>query len=516
MMGYCNLENTYSGGYVFTLYASDFENTGDIIGKTHVGGLFGYAYSDATASYIQDSSSSASIKAEAMVGGLAGQLEYIQMNNCDNEGTTITATKYIIDGSNKYAYVGGYAGKGFIASNCTNTVDIDYTAGGSYVGGIMGYSVGSGTYDITGLKNEGKINGADYVGGIFGYSSANWTFSASGFENEGDITGNEYVGGIFGYMNCSMGAYSNPTATLTQFKNSGEVTATGSYVAGMMGYCNLENTYSGSYVFTLYASDFENTGDVTGKSYVGGLIGFAYSDNTDSCIRDSKSSANIKAEYYIGGLAGQLQNVQMDNCENTGSTVTATGYTTYKDSKCVFLGGFVGRAYIINNCTNTIDINYEGDANYVGGIAGHLYMWHSFTLTNLKNEGTVSGYNYVGGIFGYFQCYMDSLSSSASVTLTQFENSGIVKGNCYVGGSIGWFHSDAYAAWEHFTLYASDFMHSGEVWGGLYVGGWFGYGYTDSSDSIIQSSNATGNVQGTKWCGKYVGVVDNIQIDYIQ
>ena len=244
------------------------------------------------------------------------------------------------------------------------------------------------------------------------------------------------------------------------------------------------------------------------------MIGFAYSDNTDSCVRDSKSSANITAEYYIGGLAGMLQNIQMDSCENTGSTVTATGSITYQNKECVFLGGFVGRAYIINNCTNTIDIIYEGDANYVGGIAGHLYMWHSFSLKNLKNEGTVEGYNYVGGIFGYFQCYMDSWTAASTVTIEGFENSGIVKGNCYVGGSIGWFHADAYA--KTFTLYASGFEHTGEVWGGLYVGGWFGYGYTDSSSSIIQDSNATGEVQGTKWCGKYVGVVENIQIGYIE
>ena len=511
-IGYGMVNNSNSN-HVFTFYASDFENTGDVTGKSYVGGLFGYAYSDGTASYIQDSSSSANIKAEAMVGGLAGQLEYIQMNNCDNAGTTITATKYIIDGSNKYAYVGGYAGRGYIASNCTNTVDINYTAGGLYVGGIMGYSQGSDSYEMIELKNTATINGENYVGGIFGYSSANWTFSASNFENKGDIVGNEYVGGIFGYMNCSMGGYSNPTVTLTQFKNSGKVTATGSYVGGAIGYGMVNNSNS-NHVFTFYASDFENTGDVTGKSYVGGLIGFAYSDDTNSCIRDSKSSANITAEFYIGGLAGMLQNIQMDSCENTGSTVTATGYTEYKDSKCVFLGGFVGRAYIINNCTNTIDINYEGDANYVGGIAGHLYMWHSFSLKNLKNEGTVEGYNYVGGIFGYFQCYMDSWTAASTVTIEGFENSGIVKGNCYVGGSIGWFHADAYG--KTFTLYASEFDHTGEVWGGLYVGGWLGYGYTDSSSSIISDSQATGVVQGTKWCGKYVGLVENIQIDYIE
>lgn len=104
--------------------------------------------------------------------------------------------------------------------------------------------------------------------------------------------------------------------------------------------------------------------------------------------------------------------------------------------------------------------------------------------------------------------------SSATATISNFENTGVVEGGNYVGGSIGWFHADAYAIWESFTLNAFEFKHSGEVKGGLYVGGWIGYGYSDSDSSLIQDSSATGNVHGTKWCGKYVGGVDGIEIEY--
>ena len=121
------------------------------------------------------------------------------------------------------------------------------------------------------------------------------------------------------------------------------------------------NESNSSYAYTVYMTEFKNTGAVSGKTYVGGLIGFGETDGAASYIKDSSNASSVTAEASVGCIAGRLVYVTVDNCSNAGSTLSATNYITESEAKFAFVGGFVGRGYLVSNCTNTVSINYRSD-----------------------------------------------------------------------------------------------------------------------------------------------------------
>ena len=268
IIGYANFDERYS----YIVYMNEFKNSGNVSGKTYVGGLIGYGATDNTESYIKDSSSTGTIKAEAYVGCIAGRLVCLVIDNCSNEGSNLEATKYITDSGEKYAFVGGYVGRGYLAKNCTNTVSINYTSDGRYVGGILGYTDATGSTSMQNLKNTANITGQEYVGGIIGAWSA--------------VTND----------------YSNYTVNLNDFTNEGSVKGRGNYVGGILGYLRFDERYS----YTLYITEFRNTGKITGNSYVGGLIGFGETDSDKSSIVDSSASGSVSGSSNTNSLAGVL------------------------------------------------------------------------------------------------------------------------------------------------------------------------------------------------------------------
>ena len=319
IVGYAHLDgrNTYSSyrSCNIALSASNWENTADITGTSYVGGLLGYAYSNHTDSKISLGTSSGTITAEYYIGGLAGKLEYINLYNCSNENTQIKATGYLIDGSNSYAYVGGYAGYGYTIEECINNIEILYTERGSYVGGLLGYSNGQ----VRNCTNNASItaNKSNYVGGLIGYRTHDGTFTETGLENTGTITGAEYVGGLIGYLRnyVSVNSYDSVThtETMTKVKNSGTIKGT-NYVGGIVGYAHLDgrNTYSSyrSCNIALSASNWENTADITGTSYVGGLLGYAYSNNSNSIMVDcTQTGVVVGSGESVDNFIGSNTNI---------------------------------------------------------------------------------------------------------------------------------------------------------------------------------------------------------------
>ena len=249
--------------------ATDLKNTGAVTGKKFVGGHFGYAETNATTSLLRDSSNNSKISGNCYVGCIAGQLKYVTIDNCTNDGSMLSAHGHVTVDGKQYAYVGGYVGYGYLANNCVNEVEISYTGTGSYVGGIIGYSDATGSYSMTGLKNNASI---------LGYS---------------------YVGGIFGGVHNSSGSYSDQTVELTKLENTAAVEGQSDYVGGIAGYwyqnCNDDST--------LYASECNNSGTVSGGAYVGGLFGYAETDSKNSVIMNSTSSS--------GNIAGELKNISV-------------------------------------------------------------------------------------------------------------------------------------------------------------------------------------------------------------
>ena len=465
VVGYLYQNVDYSSSS--TLKATEIVNTGNVTGTTYVGGIFGYGETDNANSLVQDCANQAVITGECYMGCIAGRLSSIGIADCKNTGSTLTATGHATIDGEKYAYVGGFVGYGYTASNCTNEVTIDYTDSGRYVGGIIGFTDAAGNYSMAGLKNTAPIHGHARVGGIFG--------------------------GVYNYSN------GDNAVDMNDMENTAAVQGEDDYVGGIAGFLYQSVDYSSS--STLKATELVNTGDVTGGMYVGGIFGYGETDNVESVLQDCVNKSAISGECYVGCIGGRLKYIGVNFCENEGSTLTATGHANIDGEKYAYVGGFVGFGYIANNCTNEVTIDYTGSGRYVGGVIGFTNAEGDYSMTDLKNNADISGYNFVGGVIGGLYNYTNS---SNTVYLSDFENTATVqsKGN-YAGGIVAYLYQNVdYSSSS--TLYASDFVNTGTVSGGSNVGGIFGYARTDSKESTLTDAETSS--------GKIAGVLEGITI----
>lgn len=164
------------------------------------------------------------------------------------------------------------------------------------------------------------------------------------------------------------------------------------------------------------------SGSVSGKEYVGGMVGNV--KNSSSVVGGS-NAASISGAKYIGGIVGFVRkNVQIDSANNTGN-ITATGYQ---------VGGILGSSIpnettestgiVIRNCTCTSKISVcctsepgdDSQNKYVGGIAGalgsisydtgNIGSYSDYKVENCTFSGSIeAGYNkastkYSGGLLG--------------------------------------------------------------------------------------------------------------------
>ncbi len=474
--GAVTAKGIYAGGiygwsYISYMSLNELKNTGSVKGLTHVGGLFGMLDTSSQESTLTNSTVQCAVEAEAYVGGIAGQMYDITIVDCKTLGSTVNATKYVIDGSNKYAYVGGVVGCGdcVYISNFTNEININYTSDGAYVGGIMGYLV-------------------------LGRSEAVF----ENLSNKADISGAEYVGGIVGYIDCG---YNNLKA-FKKCSNSGKILATSNHAGGFFG--KLING-------TVNISELRNTGDVSGKIWVGGIGGVMHC-SSGSTLTDSSNSSSITGEAYVGSIAGWIDYVNVSYVTNSGSEVEATKYQLDGSDKYACLGGlfgYMGYGTNISHSSNDANINYTGEGMCVGGIAGYADIAanaafaatiEKIEFSYLENKGNINGYSYVGGIFGNFR---DSTYNKYShgLVLKSLNNSGhITAVDKYVGGIAGHLYTEnTYSAYDdrNETINASELINTGNIKGSSWVGGLLGYASSDSPDSVLIDCSSSGTVTAT-------------------
>ena len=304
-------ENT--GGLIGYLYAvtvngEELHNTGNVTGSMHVGGAVGYGKADQDISAIINSSSSAKIEAECYVGGLAGTLSNIALNNCSNEGSSISANSHKDWGGTAIsACLGGYVGNGFKISNCVNDVNLNYTGIGCYVGGIAGHAYSN----ITDCVNNGEIfSTSDKVGGIVGGKETSKTFEYLNLINTGNVTAKDKVGGIVGWLYADYGYYGLYTFTAQGLKNSGKIHGK-NQVGGLIGYVRLYNNFYENDNYIVAISDVMNSGNIIGDNEVGGLIGYAYSDTDVSYITGYTMTGTVTAPEgaTVADLIGANTNI---------------------------------------------------------------------------------------------------------------------------------------------------------------------------------------------------------------
>ena len=327
------------------------------------------------------------------------------------------------------------------------------------MGGFIGYKSSGSGLKMTDCFNYGSVSGARYVGGLIGQkgNSSNYEFSLTRCENHGDIVATgEAAGGLIGQLNQTMNANKTPATVFTDCKNTGDVTGV-TRVGGMFGICASDRTWT--------MTGCENTGNITATgNEVGGLIGITGNNTGDAAklIDNCKNNADVKGAQYVGGLVGTHNGagLTIQNSENRG-TVSAESN----------LGGIFGSAVetTIEKLTITGTHNYAavtGTSGYAGGLVGQ-YSGVALNISESSNNGAVNGNgSTVGGILGI------SKDGSTVITITNVTNNGdVTNGDAYTSGIVGQSNSNSS------SLTITGTTNNGTVSGsGNYVSGVLGFG----------------------------------------
>lgn len=101
-----------------------------------------------------------------------------------------------------------------------------------------------------------------------------------------------------------------------------------------------------------------------------------------------------------------------------------------------------------------------GSSYYIGGVLGYNDAEGSNYVSELKNEGTVKGYSYVGGVIG---------CNASGQIIVDAINNGNISGLDSVGGILGYYYCDD-------DMLLENTNNSGTITGRTAVGGIVGMG----------------------------------------
>lgn len=190
-----------------------------------------------------------------------------------------------------------------------------------------------------------------------------------------------------------------------------------------------------------------STGTIKGTANVGGLVGFndgliksCYSDvilsgnsygigglvgiNYYGTVVDSHSTSYVSGKKYVGGLIGANENIITD-CYSMGNVIGI--------SSCYEVGGLVGsNSRIIQQCYSLANVSGMGER--IGGLAGDNSFFGD--ISNSYSSGIVDGNSLVGGLLGI------NFNSNVTYCYSVANVSGIDN----VGGLIGFSDSNSVTA----------------------------------------------------------------------
>jgi uncharacterized repeat protein (TIGR02543 family) len=258
-----------------------------------------------------------------------------------------------IGSSDDNSFMGTFNGNGMTISNLKiNRPEVDLQA-------LFGYTASAASISNVNLIVE-EVTGKDYSASLVGQNNG----TVNEVSVSGVVYGNSSTGGLVGI---NYGKIINSNANV-------RVSGTGDAIGGLVG-----NTSTGT-VDNNYA-----VGIVTGKRYVGGLIG---AGTANTSINNNYSIGDVFGEIYIGGLIGNsVNNISLDKNyatgNVTGSEVQVGGLIGYSNS------GVVSNSFALGNVTGV---------NIVGGLIGFN---QDTTFINNYAKGKVTGYPHTGGLMGY-------------------------------------------------------------------------------------------------------------------
>ena len=415
---------------------------------------------------------------------------------------------------------------GFVSNLAIENANVTISGRNENVGILCGELKGI----ITNVSVSGKVTAdkSTNVGGIAGYVSTIGSYTIDAITNNASVTGLSCVGGCFGkvydYISNGVNPYSLSLSNLT---NNGTVVAIEDYAAGIVAFIEAEASGFGGSVATTII-DCLNNGSVSGNYYVAGVVGSASCDS-DSTIDSCTNTASINAKAYTGCIAGTTGQYVIINCSNEGSTLNASGYYLEDGKKYAYVGGIVGKGTCLENCTNYIDINYNGGGDFVGGIMGYCnlgpaIMGESLSsdtaeayFKSLTNKGNIYGNSYVGGIIGGTMYYWSNGCTAVTATFEKIINTGdVVATNDYAGGIAGYIAGGVGGIGGRLSWCFYDSTNEASISGVANVGGLFGgfrngevKGSAYASNKVtIDGCSSTGKVSGKSNCNDIIGFDD--------
>ena len=524
-------------------------NRMDVTGAYNVGGIVGNM-EGSTVKYAENSGT-------VMAGGsVTDKYNYhTDIANKDNLPADSSLNDGIVSIDVNVANVGGIAGSSSDSStikDVTNTGDVSsrkqegteningqnynyeyYTAGN--VGGIVGSAVNT---DITNATNkENSVRGAHNVGGIAGYFSGTGTID-KGINDGGDImaTGarNGYgfvmesvrqsgdedfiignIGGIVGYMEGNdvkvTGSANRGTVHTENIEDADNVLtiSKAANVGGIVGKIDantnetelLTDFRNGNYKNASVSNSY-NTGNVTGYTGVGGVIGMMYNGSVAGSY--NQGAINTTRQVYRGGGSNidplNMGGIVGDTTEQTSAS--AVIYDVYNEGQigdedfefyARHVGGIVGRlSGTVEKAYNTGDI-YNNDTA-VGGIVG---WWYNGNIKNVFNTGNITVRSatelQVGGIAGAAEKVDKTLENAYNLGTIRGYKEGVDNLNnpihgtdsgIYVGGIIG-------RARGGNTLTIRNVYTMGNLYAGVGT-----YNYATSTYNYTSTANGLGAIYG--------------------
>jgi filamentous hemagglutinin family protein len=392
-----------TGGAVANVYVTDVK----VSGSSDVGGLVGLNAGSLSGAYATGIvATSASASSALSIGGLAGAntgsitnshagisgVVMVNVTNANGVGGLVGSNSISGSISNTYAngdvtavdssQVGGLvglkSGNVLTGSYATGAVTVTAnTSGGTSIGGLVGANTGaiSNTYATGKVEVTGAATGACSpcgIGGLIGVNGANSTISNSYAIGIVDAPGSAAVGGLIG---------SSAGSDITGTHATGNVTGR-QFVGGLVGenYGNSNTTHTGGTISNSYA-----TGDVTATDpiagYAGGLVGKNGNGGGGiTTITTSYATGNVSGSSYVGGLVGSNEIGGAINSSQAYGNVTVTAPNG--------IGGGLAGFNFASTITNS---SAYGDVNGVGGNLGALVGVNAGSVDNSLATGQING-----------------------------------------------------------------------------------------------------------------------------
>lgn len=476
------------GGLVGQAYGnsmiSNSRSSGNVQGQTNIGGFIGSHSGDG--STISNCHATGYVTANDIGGGFVGQ----NRDGSDIFSCYATGDAYVTNNNG----AGGFVGNNLHTMNSDTIIQYCYATGFPFGSGSVGGFVGTNTNGqakILDCYSLGDPTGTNQVGGFVGVETSG---AIERCYSTGKPTGSSSVGGFAGwagfigsnaFLNCRFdNQTSGTTVGVGTIEEAGDdANVYGNTTTQLMA----QATYTGCDFTTVWWMTEGSTRP---------FLRMEWATEVRNSHQMQLMAMSLGAAYTLENYIDMWDTKVSSGMWGTNAT-SGKGFSPVGSWASKFVGSFDGQGNVIGNLYIKSTADYVGlfggsngqimnlemggiqitGHNYVGGLVGRLQG----DITNCGAQGSVQGYDSVGGLVGEIYFGADLVNGSTNT---------IVTGHDYTGGLAG----------SHSGNQVSQSYSLGQVTGNQCVGGLLGSG---QSPVMLSTSRAT--VQGALFVGGFIG-----------